>query len=132
MTADPARALTNLADAAYEAASALPRGSDALDGEDARAGANRPSRDPASYRSIGFWTTLAAHKALHHLRVDEETTTELLMNEALNLLFATRCLPQLAPTARAAAAIHSDLESGRVSDEPSPGRAETLDPSDGG
>lgn len=46
--------------------------------------------------SIGFWTAKEARKQLHMLALQEDTTAEKLMNEALNLLFRNRDLPRVA------------------------------------
>jgi hypothetical protein len=96
MPPDPARALATLGDAAYDAAAALPGAGDTFDSEDARAAGRRASRDPRNFRSLSFWTSVAAYRALHHLAVDEDKTAERLLNEGLNLVFASRGLPQLA------------------------------------
>ncbi len=55
-----------------------------------------PPAPRAGMKSIGFWTSADARKELHRLALDEDKTAEVLMNEALNLLFRAYDRPTIA------------------------------------
>ena len=99
--ADVAQCLDALGDAAADAAQAL-RGIEPGSGDGKhRTIMSRRERD--GLRSVSFWTSQAAWQRLRHLAIENRTTSETLLNRALNLLFIDNGIEAVAPALPAAA-----------------------------
>jgi|SRR5215470_16497931 hypothetical protein len=79
---------------ATEQAPASPPAEDAEPRRSARPTAPQKSR--TGRVSIGFWASRETRKALHRLALDEDTTVELLLHEAIDDLFQKRGKPRIA------------------------------------